>query len=434
MNFTLCKHAAVAAILCSSSCSGPQAQQLQADDETILRAVGGHEPPDALEEILTRLGKEDDRALVVRGILSSYYLKDSQANGYLSRYLELHRGDDAIASLARYWLAVTHLRSGRYAEAFAELRRVDDDPLADQTVGSIHCVAKALSGQSPMQASSAEPTAEVVKRNRLGHLLIPAIINGVHLDVIPDTGAAINFISQTTARAFAIRSLPHHCNVITPGGHGVIASFGVASVRVGDADVSNAVFAVIPDAAARLGGVELQPLIGLPVLARAGRMSMAMNGNQTFFATGDSKDSRNGLPANMFVAAFTLKAILSVNGRNLVFDVDTGSNRTMIYPSERTRHLGKLLSGDKTLNTYTMSGAEGPSPRYGPLTFSDGLRARIVSGTLEMNGAMQEGSDGRLGLDVLTDGATFDFKGLSIRFSPPGVRPADRINAASDRD
>jgi predicted aspartyl protease len=432
MIFTICKPAALAAILFTSTCSGTQAHQLQVGNDAILRAVGGHEPPSVLEEILTRLGKEDDRALVVRGILSSYYLKDSQADEYLSRYLELHPSDDAIASLARYWLAVTHLRSGRYAEAYAELRRVDDDPASDQTVGSIHCVAKALSGQPPMQASSAKPTSEVVKRNRLGHLLIPAVINGVHLDVIPDTGAAISFISETRARALAIRSLPHRCNVMTPGGDGVGARFGVASVRVGDVVVSKAVFAVIPDAAARLSGVDLQPLIGLPVLARAGSMSMALSGDQTFFATGGFEEGRKGLPANMFVAAFTLKAIFSVNGRNLIFDVDTGSNRTMIYPSERTKYLGQSLSGGQTLNAYTMSGAEGPSARYDPLTFNDGLRARTVAGTLKMNGAMQEGSDGRLGLDVLIDGARFDFNGLSLRFSPPGDYPAVRIKAASD--
>jgi hypothetical protein len=423
MNFTISKHAAVAAILCSSSCSAPQAQQLKAGDEAILRAVSSHEPPSTLEGILTRLREEDDRALVVRGILSSYYLKNSQADAYLSRYLELHPNDEVIASLARYWLAVTHLRSGRYAEAYAELRRFDDDPTLDQAVGSIHCVARALSGQSPMQASSTEPTTELVKRNGLGHLLIPAVINGVHLDAIPDTGAAISFISETRARVLAVRSLPHRCNVMTPGGHGVVASFGVASVRVGGVEVSNAVFAVIPDAAARLGGVDLQPLIGLPVLARAGSMSMALSGDKTLFATGGSEDGRNGLPSNMFVAAFTLKAVLIVNGRNLIFDVDTGSNRTMIYPSGRTKYLSVSLSGDQTLNAYTMSGGEGPSPRYGPLTFSDGLRARMVSGTLKLDAAMQEGSDGRLGLDVLIDGARFDFEALSVRFSPPQMRP-----------
>jgi predicted aspartyl protease len=414
---TICKHAAVAAILCSSSCSAPQAQQFKAGDEAILRAVSGHEPPSILEGILTKLSREDDRALVVRGILSSYYLKDSQADEYLSRYLELHPDDDAIASLARYWLAVTHLRSGRYAEAYAGLRRVDDDPASEQAVGSIHCLAKALTGQSPMQASFAKPTNEVVMRNRLEHLLIPAIVNDIHVDVIPDTGAGISFISETKARALSIRSLPHSCKVITPGGHGVVARLGVASVRVGDVEVSNAVFAIIPDAAARLGEVDLQPLIGLPVLARAGSMSMALNGDRTFFAMGGSDESRSGLPSNMFVAAFTLRAIISVNGKNLIFDVDTGSNRTMIYPSERTKHLGKLLSGDQTLNAYTMSGGEGPSPRYNSLTFSDGEGARSVSGTLKMNGAMQEGSDGRLGLDVLIDGATFDFEKLSLRFS-----------------
>jgi hypothetical protein len=149
-------------------------------------------------------------------------------------------------------------------------------------------------------------------------------------------------------------------------------------------------------------------------------MSMAPSGDQTLFATGGSEESRNRLPANMFVAAFTLKAIFSVNGRSLIFDVDTGSNRTMIYPSGWTKYLDMSLSADQTLNTYTMSGGEGPSPRYGPLTFSDGLRSRIVSGTLKMDAAMQQGSDGRLGLDVLVDGARFDFNGLSVRFLPPG--------------
>jgi predicted aspartyl protease len=380
------------------------------------------------------LGEKDDRSLVLKGILSSYYLKDNQADDYLSRYLELHPNDEVIASLARYWLAVTRLRSGRYAEAYTELRRVDDDPASDQTVGSIHCIAKALTGQLPMRASSAQPITDAVRRSSLGHLIVPAVINGTRLDVIPDTGAAISFISETKAKALSIRSLPHRCNVMTPGGRGVVATFGVASVRVGAAEVSNAVFGVIPDAAARLGGVELQPLIGLPILARAGTMSMAPRGDQTIFATGGSGESRKGLPSNLFVAAFTLKGIFSVNGRSLIFDVDTGSNRTMIYPSDRTEYLGKMLTGNQTLNAYTMSGGGGPSPLYGLLTFSDGLHARTVSRTLRTDAAMQEGSDGRLGLDVLIDGAWFDFNELSIRFSPPAGEPTLRIKAVSVRD
>jgi hypothetical protein len=224
---TLCKRALVAAILCSSSSSGPQVQQLDVSDYTILRAVNGHEPPSILEGMLMSLGGKDDRALVLKGILSSYRLKDNQADDYLSRYIELHPKDEVIASLARYWLAVTHLRSGRYAEAYAELRRVDDDPASDQTVGSIHCIAKALSGQLPMRASSAQPVADTVRHSSLGHLIVPAVINGTRLDVIPDTGAAISFISETKAKALSIRSLPHRCSVMTPGGHGVVASLGL---------------------------------------------------------------------------------------------------------------------------------------------------------------------------------------------------------------
>jgi hypothetical protein len=329
----------------------------------------------------------------------------------------LHPEGDDLMAAARYWLAVTNLRSGRYADAYAELVHDGDNPGSEQAVGSIQCVAKALSGQPPMQASTAEPTVSVVKRYKSGHLLVPAIINGVPLDIIPDTGAAISFISETKARELAIKSLPQRCSVMTPGGSGVVASFGLAAVKVGNVKVSNAVFGIIPDDAARIGGIDFQPLIGLPVLARAGSVSMALSGDGSIFATGSSKKAPGELRSNMFVSAFTLKSIISVNGKNLIFDIDTGSNGTMIYPSKRTSYLRAHLGGDKTLTAFTMSGGEDPSSRYGPLTFGDGTRTRTVAGALGMNGAMQQGSDGRIGLDVLIHGTSLDFRAFQLGFN-----------------
>jgi hypothetical protein len=63
-----------------------------------------------------------------------------------------------------------------------------------------------------------------------------------------------------------------------------------------------------------------------------------------------------------------------------------------------------------------MSGGESPLHRYGPLTFSDGMRARTMAGALEINGAMQQGSDGRLGLDVLIDKSILDFRNFQLEF------------------
>jgi predicted aspartyl protease len=420
MTFSIFKLAAVGAaavvVVCSISVSGLRSRKATVDDELIIQAISGQEVPSTLERLSMKLGSGDDRALILRGVLSSYYLRDDQASEHLAEYLRLHQEGGDLAAAARYWLAVTHLRSGRYADAYAELTYGDDSSTSDQAVGSIKCLAKALSGMPAMQASTAEPTAEMVERYKSGHLLVPAIINGVHLDFIPDTGAAISFISETKARELSIKPLTRHCSVMTPGGRGVVASFGLASVKFGNVRVSNAVFGIIPDAAARIGGIDFQPFVGLPVLARAGSVSMALSGDGAIFATGGSKKIRPELRSNMFVSAFTLKSIVSVNGRNLIFDVDTGSNRTMIYPSERTSYLGRHISEVSTLRAYTMSGGESPLHRYGPLTFSDGMRARTMAGALEINGAMQQGSDGRLGLDVLIDKSILDFRNFQLEF------------------
>jgi predicted aspartyl protease len=414
MNFSFRKFAAVAvvaaAVVFSVSVSGLRSPEATVDDDVILQAIDGQEVPGTLDQLIVKLGIGDDRSLIVKGLLSSYYFSDDQASRQFTEYLDLHPEDDGLTAVARYWLAVTHLRSGRYADAYAELIRNGNNPAAEQAVGSIQCVAKALAGQAPMQASTSEPTVEVVRRSTPGHLLVPAMINGVPLYIIPDTGAAISFISETKARELSIRSLPQRCSVMTPGGRGVVARFGLASVSVGNAKVSNAVFGIIPDAAARIGGVDFQPLVGLPVLARAGSVSMALSRDGAIFATGGSSKTRTAPYKNMFVSAFTLKAIVSVNGKDLVFDVDTGSNGTMVYPSDRTSYLTKYLSGEEASKSYTMSGEEGYARRYGPLTFSDGTRARTVAGAVRMEGAMQQGSDGRLGLDVLIHSAGLDFK------------------------
>jgi predicted aspartyl protease len=411
--------AVAAAVVCSISASGLRSRASKVDDDLILGAVSGQETPSTLDQLLTELESGDDRALIVRGLLSSYYLKDNEAGKQFTEYLKLHPGGGELAAAARYWLAVTYLRSGRYAHAYAELIHDDDNPASEQAVGSIQCVAKALSGMPAMQASTAESTAEVVKRYKSGHLLVPAIINGVHLDVVPDTGAAISFISETKARELSIKSRPQRCSVMTPGGRGVVASFGLGSVKFGNAQVSNAVFGIIPDAAARLGGIDFQPFIGLPILARTGSVSMALSGDGAIFATGGPKKARAHPRSNMFVSAFALKSTVSVNGKSLIFDVDTGSNRTMIYPSERTSYLRKNVVRDGSLRAYTMSGGEVSLRGYGPLSFSDGTRTRAVAGALQIDGAMQQGSDGRLGLDVLIDGSLLDFRVFQLEFYAP---------------
>lgn len=141
-----------------------------------------------------------------------------------------------------------------------------------------------------------------------------------------DTGANISTIIESTAQRLKMVDIPSEIEVGTITGQKVKASLAVApSLKMGDVEIKNAVFLVLPDSALSFPQIDytIKGILGFPVIS-AFREIQITSDNEFIIP---EKETITGFPPNL--ALDGLQPVIYMNGFHFTFD--TGASESMLY-------------------------------------------------------------------------------------------------------
>jgi hypothetical protein len=219
---------------------------------------------------------------------------------------------------------------------------------------------------------------------------------------------------------------------VAADGRQVAARFAVADVLIiAGHTLRNVPFIVLPDEAVNVplgDGVvgKLEPIVGLSVLRKLGRIEISRDGDQEILRTGGV--STSGTPPNILLPE-GLPIVLAHAGADaaeLRLSLDTGSNRTTLAPGAIAAH--PALGGDAVRGRVGMASAAGiQTDDAGSIIPKLALRVGEVAVPLAKVPVAPgpENCDGTLGQDMLRsgDGYVIDFHRMTIEILPSSGDP-----------
>lgn len=168
-------------------------------------------------------------------------------------------------------------------------------------------------------------------KNNIGSRMVPVTLGGQTIDFIFDSGAGISTITESLARknGFTIFAAPIKVGTITSAV--VEARMAVAkSFKLGDVELRNAVFLVMPDSALYISPLKLQieGIVGYPVISALGQIVISYNDNTLSI---DKKPVDHDDLVNFCMDELAPIIALGKEEDILPFSLDTGANTSTLY-------------------------------------------------------------------------------------------------------
>jgi hypothetical protein len=309
---------------------------------------------------------------------------------------------------------------GRYAEA---ADACEEEAKTDKSEADSAKFWRSIVGVPPPRAigSAVLPAAT----DRAGLTTIEATINGIAVTLAVDTGAEVSIMPESMARRLGVKPLDAAVRMDTSTVP-VNGTLGVVDVLgLGDARVENYVVMILPDKQFDMGeGLQIPPLLGLPMLQAFGRIAWLDGGKR--LALGGAvpapegaeatplywHDDGIGLPVQLARGAF-------------VAHFDTGANRTNLYP-DALPLLGEAERASIAVRSTRTGGAGGVLTRQQQhvaklaATIS-GVPVRFEAVPVETD---LDESGARVGMDYLAQLASLelDFAAMTVRAVPAAAR------------
>jgi hypothetical protein len=297
-----------------------------------------------------------------------------------------------------------HLRLYEYAAAAEAARDLLELPAVDSAaraeVENEARVAQALAG-APPQRVIRRGTSEI---HRLPNTRVPVQIGDSKRGYVLDTGANLSVMMRSEAEALGLEVREADVEVGTSTGSRVMADLAVAPrVRLGEVELANVAFLVLPDEALTLGDFRIPGLIGFPVIDALGEVEFRRGGVLRIPAEVPERDIQN--LAMRFLMPLVRVEILD---QKAVCELDTGAQQSVLFRSffEQNRAWIEAKGHADTVRTAGVGG-ERRIPAY---VLSD---VRVVMGdtavtlprlpayTEPLATTPEHSSDCRLGTDVL---------------------------------
>lgn len=214
-----------------------------------------------------------------------------------------------------------------------------------------------LKDTPPQQAEIGKSVPIAWKRDRIGLMELPLLIDGHSCDGIFDTRANISSISETFARKLGLRIL----NASYDEGAGITGikfktSIGIAdSLVLGNVKVKNAVFQVMPDSVLYIAAIKfrLDIILGLPVIAQCREIRVYRTG---VMSIPDSL-SDEGL-RNLALDDLDPVVLLTTGNDSLSFDFDSGATTSDFYATYFEKYR-KDIEGKAVKRALEFGGAGG---------------------------------------------------------------------------
>lgn len=373
-----------------------------------------------------RLGEPDPgeppEIIVLRAGVAHAFNEPERSNALLNDLVSGNASlPDSLLYEARRIAFRNSLRLHRYAEAARLLEKLLDDtpPFVDRTrvrdFRNMLRFADALRDVLPQ---------EIVRRGDsrlelLGRGHVPVAVNDSARDYPLDTGANLSVLVRSEAEALGLEIREAGVEVGTATDVRVTADVAVADrLRVGEIELRNVAFLVVPDEVLTFPGLVIRGVIGFPVAEALGELRFA---DAVIEVAGEVplRTSRN-------LALHQLTPLVRVGygEDHLVCRFDTGANRTAFYEPFFRRFRSRVLRTG-TPDTLRTGGAGGvrdlPGYRLEDATILVAGEAVTLEGVhvhtrvLELS---EEDNvlDCNLGQDVLSrfEGYTLNFRSMSL--------------------
>ena len=218
-------------------------------------------------------------------------------------------------------------------------------------------IRTALKATAPQRTIIKNNTTFNWTRDQLGLIEIPVACNGAVLSGIFDTRANISTITTSYAKKLKLHILDVSYNEGS-GATGILFKTGMGiadSLHIGDLQVKNVVFQVVPDSILYIAPVKFQlnMIIGFPVIAQMEELHIYKNGKMTVPVKPAKSDLHN-------FALDGLDPVLALTMGNdtLDFHFDSGAVTSMFYVSYFNRYKDIVLKTAK-IKTANFGGAGG---------------------------------------------------------------------------
>lgn len=234
----------------------------------------------------------------------------------------------------------------------------------------------------------------------------PAVINGVEIPLLPDTGSALSMIASSDAERLGLDILDVAVAIGTATGRVIKAKAClVPELRLGGIRVRNAVFLVVPEERLYFSEIrrQLHGLLGFPILAGLGELTFTRGKKLLVNSPPDLQG-----PPNLFLGRTNPIVEAQFEGKRLLFFLDTGSFQTELFPRFFKAFTPEVLrSGIYMPATIEGVGSHSRTPVY----LMSGLTFRVAGQDVRFNSTVPvltqdtsepSGSlDGVFGLDIL---------------------------------
>ncbi len=384
----------------------------------------------ALEAHVQRMPDGPEREYF-SGMLAARSGRFGDAVAQLNRVLpRLRESDPKRAAMALEAIATAYSADNQYgdaARAYAELsdrfaNQLDDFPADDAAL------ARILIGTPPQTISWHGPVKLKTSYNPIGSRIAELVVNGVRAPWLLDTGANQSVVTRTFAERLGVMPLPG----VAPVGSGLtgrqmsVRAAVLSTMQVGGAALTDVVLLIIDDEKLRIGSgpdaYQINAVLGYPILKALGVVTFTRDE----FLAGDAAEA-NGRGVQMYMRGLTPAIECEVEGRPLLFTLDTGASSTDL--SVRYYDLFRAQAGSWKTQFGESAGAGGSIQQK---TY---IQPRVVmkvgASTVTLNDVsilpvrMNAGIDvlfGNLGQDFIDGFESFSLNFSTMTFSPGALR------------
>jgi Aspartyl protease len=245
--------------------------------------------------------------------------------------------DPATLIEARELLIASDYRTGRYKEAFSQAKAILSKKPDAEDIRNILPTLKVLSSfqeQAVVPGDPAKANATIPIEFQDQNLVLPVTINGVQAHYIFDNGFSLSALSESEALRLGLKIRDVKTSIDTMTGAQVNVRIAVANdLELAGVHLRNVAFYVLPKNEPPLNQLApgRQGILGLPVIFALRHFQWSPAG-RTFTVLPPEAQKRNLAP-NLAFESTSIFAQLAFHGKVLDFSLDTGAQRTELYPA-----------------------------------------------------------------------------------------------------
>lgn len=366
------------------------------------------------------------------GIIANFNGRFAESIELLNAILpKLHTTQPKRAALALSYLADDYNELFRYTESsdaynrlITNYAKLFPDVVLQGTRDNAK-VAQILRGAPPQTIKWKGSVDLDASRNPLGSLNVSLTANSVAEQWLIDTGANVSVVSASFAARLGLTPLVGEAQ--TQGSTGFENKLKVAilpEMHIGEATVTNIVLLILDDANLNMklpdANYQIEAVLGYPVLRALGVVTLRRDGH--FEARNPAEHLTGG--AKLYMSGATPAVMCRVEGKNLLFTLDTGASDTVLSSDYYTIFRGERKKWRKA--QYKGFGAGGGVQRniylQPRLTLGVGEKQAIITNVnVPASGGNPTGFYGNLGEDFLGgfDSYTIDFTNMTLSLGQP---------------